>query len=34
MVQVWLDIVYLDDAEFKRQVDARKPGTLASVSAK
>jgi hypothetical protein len=23
MVQVWLDIVYLDDAEFKRLVDER-----------
>jgi hypothetical protein len=24
MVQVWLDIVYLDDAEYKRLVDERK----------
>ena len=24
MLQVWLDIVYLDDAEFKRLVDERK----------
>jgi hypothetical protein len=23
MVQVWMDIVYLDDAEFKRLVDER-----------
>jgi len=26
MVQVWLDIVYLDDAEFQRQLEARKGG--------
>ncbi len=26
MVQVWMDVVYLDDAEFKRLVDARKAG--------
>jgi hypothetical protein len=31
MVQVWLDIVYLDDAEFKRLVDARKASEHASV---
>jgi hypothetical protein len=34
MVQVWMDIVYLDDAEFKRQVDARKASTVAAVSPK
>jgi hypothetical protein len=30
MVQVWMDVVYLDDAEFKRLVDARKAGAQAS----
>jgi hypothetical protein len=30
MVQVWMDVVYLDDAEFKRLVDARKAGAPAS----
>jgi hypothetical protein len=30
MVQVWMDVVYLDDAEFKRLVDARKTGAQAS----
>jgi hypothetical protein len=24
MLQVWLDVVYLDDAEFNRLVEARK----------
>ena len=35
MVQVWMDIVYLDDAEFKRLVDERKAkhGESASVPA-
>ena len=35
MVQVWMDIVYLDDAEFKRLVDERKAkhGETASVPA-
>jgi hypothetical protein len=27
MVQVWLNIVYLDDAEFQRLVEARKAKT-------
>ncbi len=30
MVQVWMDIVYLDDAEFKRLVDERKAKQTAS----
>ena len=30
MLQVWLDIVYLDDAEFQRLVDARKAKTQAA----
>jgi len=36
MVQVWMDIVYLDDAEFKRLLEERKtksPGTTPLVSA-
>ena len=32
MVQVWMDIVYLDDAEFKRLVEARKAKHAASAS--
>ena len=30
MVQVWLNIVYLDDAEFKRLVEERKAGRALS----
>jgi hypothetical protein len=35
MVQVWMDIVYLDDAEFKRMLEERKakPGASASLAA-
>jgi hypothetical protein len=33
MLQVWLDIVYLDDAEFQRLVDARKTKTALSSGA-
>ena len=33
MVQVWLNIVYLDDAEFNRMVEERKAGkSLASAA--
>ena len=33
MVQVWMDIVYLDDAEFKRLVEERKAKNSASAAA-
>jgi hypothetical protein len=33
MLQVWLDIVYLDDAEFQRLVEARKVKSAASSAA-
>ena len=32
MVQVWMDMVYLDDAEFKRLVEERKIKQAASAS--
>ena len=33
MLQVWLDIVYLDDAEFARLVEARKARPAATSTA-
>jgi hypothetical protein len=32
MLQVWVNIVYLDDAEFQRLVDARKAKPLSTSS--
>ena len=33
MLQVWLDIVYLDDAEYQRLVDERKAKPASSTTA-
>jgi len=33
MLQVWLDIVYLDDAEYKRLVDERKAKPASTTTA-
>jgi hypothetical protein len=33
MLQVWVNVVYLDDAEFQRLVDARKAKSVSTASA-